>query len=70
MPFLTKAEGNSKFGRVHVRATLALIFAIGLSIGAYQGWIEAGDYKEVALISIMWYFSKRQDPEETGKQEK
>ena len=62
MPFITKiSTGETK---LHVRAILAFMFACGLIAGFFYGLITPADYKEVAMITIVWYFSKRSAQED------
>lgn len=58
MPFITKINGSGPT-RLHVRAILAFMFSCGLIAGFFYGLITPNDYKEVAMITIVWYFSKR-----------
>jgi len=66
MPFITQQVNNAKdfITRVHVRAVLALIFTVGLTIGFFLDKIEPTTYKDVTLIALVWYFTKRQSDSE------
>lgn len=50
--------------RIHIRATLALLFSLGFIGGFATGLIDADVYKEVTMIVIIWYFTKRQSQED------
>jgi len=66
MPFMTKLDSSgsrikdSFATKLQVRAILAFMFSLGLIIGFFMGLIGPEDYKEIAMIAIVWYFSKRQ----------
>jgi len=57
MPFITKI--NTGETKLHVRAVLSFMFSVGFIAGFFYGLIKPEDYKEVAMIVIVWYFSKR-----------
>jgi len=64
MPFTSKSASGSL--RVHVRAVIALIFVLGLSWGFFNGLIQPSEYKDIAMIAIVWYFTKRQSDSDAG----
>lgn len=67
MPFVSSAKNGST--KLHVRAVLAFMFACGLIAGFFYGLIGPEDYKEVAMITIVWYFSKRTAQEDNNTTE-
>ena len=62
MPFFKTSSITS----LEVRATLALMFAIGLTVGFFINLVPVEAYSAIAGMAISWYFSKRSS-EENGK---
>ena len=67
MPFTSKSSSGKV--RIHVRAIIAVLFVLGLTWGFFQGLILPDQYTQIAMIAIVWYFSKRQSDEDNGNSE-
>jgi hypothetical protein len=64
MPFTSKSTTGKI--RLHVRAIIAVLFVLGLTWGFFQGLILPDAYQQIAMIAIVWYFSKRQADDDAG----
>lgn len=68
MPFIRtlRDSTNRVFTRVQVRALLAFLFAISLTVGFFLNKIDPESYEKIAWVAIVWYFTKRQVEGENG----
>lgn len=64
MPFVifNKEQNRSE---IHVRAVIATLFALGVVIGFFCGKISAEVFTTFASVAVTWYFSKRDNEEQT-----
>lgn len=61
MPFVIKSiEGKTE---VQVRAVLAGVFALAIIGGFFCGLITADSFMPVAIMTISWYFAKKNTDE-------
>ncbi len=52
---------EKEYTEVPVRAILAVIITFGLTLGFLFGLILPSDFKEVAMIVLVFYFAKRNE---------
>ena len=66
MPFI-KLNQNTGKSEIQVRATLAFMFAIGVSIGFFMRLITPESYMALATMAVSFYFAKRGENDDNKK---
>lgn len=59
-------DDSEQLSTLPVRAIIAVIFTIGVTGGFFLGLLNTADYKELALVALMWYFAKRSAQDNEG----
>lgn len=56
-----------EFTEVPVRAILATLFSVGITVGFFLGVVESKDYKEIVMLALVWYFTKRNEGDQLSQ---
>lgn len=59
-------DDTDQLSTLPVRAIIAVIFTLGVTGGFFLGLLNTADYKELALVALMWYFAKRSAQDNEG----
>lgn len=59
-------DDSEQLSTLPVRAIIAVIFTLGVTGGFFLGLLNTADYKELALVALMWYFAKRSAQDNEG----
>jgi hypothetical protein len=64
MPFISaKSEKRRGLSRIHVRATLAFVFAVGVTVGFFTDRVSEEAYLALTSMAMSFYFATRQAQE-------
>lgn len=67
MPLFKVKSVEGERSVFQVRAAVALLFTVAIIVGFFMDEIKEESFMSVALMSITWYFSKRDTEEATVK---